>query len=263
MQSALYGIVRSKRAAPTSCEPSPTSSMSDNAQVDLRPMQELGRSGSPPGGRARGIPAARPGRRGAAEGGRGAGGRGGQPRSRRASRPARARQRASCKASSTRPARAPSKCSIAFGFCDNRRKAVTDERRQEAHASVTILNEEYAIRSDTPPEHARAVAQYLDQAIRAVMSSGGRGRDQPGGRARRPPDHGRAVRGQGDAGGDERVDRALSDYVRPLLPPAKRTPGARSDGPQHDSARLCLVALVAFCSHVDTLAAVAKLTRRF
>ena len=37
---------------------------------------------------------------------------------------------------------------------------------------VTILNEEYSIRSDTPPEHARAVAQYLDQAIRKVMSSG-------------------------------------------------------------------------------------------
>jgi cell division protein ZapA len=37
---------------------------------------------------------------------------------------------------------------------------------------VTILNEEYAIRSDTPPEHATAVAQYLDKAIRSVMSSG-------------------------------------------------------------------------------------------
>ena len=37
---------------------------------------------------------------------------------------------------------------------------------------VTILNDEYAIRSDTPPEHARAVAAYLDQAIRKVMSSG-------------------------------------------------------------------------------------------
>ena len=37
---------------------------------------------------------------------------------------------------------------------------------------VTILNEEYTIRSDTPPEHTRAVAQHLDQAIRQVMSSG-------------------------------------------------------------------------------------------
>ena len=32
--------------------------------------------------------------------------------------------------------------------------------------------QEYAIRSDTPPENARAVADYLDQAIRRVMSTG-------------------------------------------------------------------------------------------
>ena len=38
---------------------------------------------------------------------------------------------------------------------------------------VSILNEEYAIRSDRPPEHAKAVAKYLDQAIRKVMNSGG------------------------------------------------------------------------------------------
>lgn len=37
---------------------------------------------------------------------------------------------------------------------------------------VTILNEEYTLRSDTPPELTRAVAQYLDQAIREVMNSG-------------------------------------------------------------------------------------------
>jgi cell division protein ZapA len=37
---------------------------------------------------------------------------------------------------------------------------------------VTILNEDYTLRSETPPEHARAVAQYLDQAIREVMNSG-------------------------------------------------------------------------------------------
>ena len=38
---------------------------------------------------------------------------------------------------------------------------------------VTILNEEYSIRSDTPADHTRAVAQHLDKAIRAVMASGG------------------------------------------------------------------------------------------
>jgi cell division protein ZapA len=37
---------------------------------------------------------------------------------------------------------------------------------------VTILNEDYNIRSDTSAEHTRAVAQYVDRAIRQVMSAG-------------------------------------------------------------------------------------------
>jgi cell division protein ZapA len=37
---------------------------------------------------------------------------------------------------------------------------------------VTILNEDYNIRSDTTAEHTRAVAEYVDNAIRHVMSSG-------------------------------------------------------------------------------------------
>lgn len=37
---------------------------------------------------------------------------------------------------------------------------------------VTILNEEYNIRSDTSVEHTQAVAQYVDRAIRQVLTSG-------------------------------------------------------------------------------------------
>jgi cell division protein ZapA len=37
---------------------------------------------------------------------------------------------------------------------------------------VTILNDEYAIRSDVSPEHTRAVAAYLEDAIRRVLESG-------------------------------------------------------------------------------------------
>jgi cell division protein ZapA len=37
---------------------------------------------------------------------------------------------------------------------------------------VHILNDEYAIRSDATPEHTRAVAAYLDQAIRRVLDAG-------------------------------------------------------------------------------------------
>jgi cell division protein ZapA (FtsZ GTPase activity inhibitor) len=88
---------------------------------------------------------------------------------------------------------------------------------------VTILNEEYTIRSDTPPEQARAVAQYLDQAIRAVMSAG-------------VVETNRAVvlaalqiagelfEAKGAISSMNESVQSLSDYVRPLLPPAKRTP---------------------------------------
>jgi cell division protein ZapA len=37
---------------------------------------------------------------------------------------------------------------------------------------VTILNEDYNIRSDASAEHTRAVAEYVDRSIRQVMSSG-------------------------------------------------------------------------------------------
>jgi cell division protein ZapA (FtsZ GTPase activity inhibitor) len=92
---------------------------------------------------------------------------------------------------------------------------------------VSILNEEYSIRSDTPPEHARAVAQYLDKAIRTVMSSGG------------VVETNRAVvlaalqitaelfEARNSLVATNDSIEALSDYVRPLLHPAKRQSGAQ------------------------------------
>ena len=91
---------------------------------------------------------------------------------------------------------------------------------------VTILNEEYAIRSDRPPEDAKAVAKYFDQAIRKVMSSGG------------VVETNRAVvlaalqitaelfDANAAIKSTEESLQDLSDYVRPLLPPAKRQAGA-------------------------------------
>ena len=37
---------------------------------------------------------------------------------------------------------------------------------------VTIVGEEHLIRSDAPPEHTRAVAEYVDRTIRAITNSG-------------------------------------------------------------------------------------------
>lgn len=37
---------------------------------------------------------------------------------------------------------------------------------------VEILDEEYAIRSDESPEHTKAVAAYLEEAIKRVLETG-------------------------------------------------------------------------------------------
>ena len=37
---------------------------------------------------------------------------------------------------------------------------------------VEILGESYAIRTEAPPDHTRAVAQHLDRAIRQILSGG-------------------------------------------------------------------------------------------
>ena len=38
---------------------------------------------------------------------------------------------------------------------------------------VTILGQDFTIRSDAHPDHTKAVARHVDEAIRKVMSSGG------------------------------------------------------------------------------------------
>jgi cell division protein ZapA len=44
------------------------------------------------------------------------------------------------------------------------------ERRTSVR--VTILGDEYTIRSDASPAHTREVAEYVDRVIRQVMSAG-------------------------------------------------------------------------------------------
>jgi cell division protein ZapA len=87
---------------------------------------------------------------------------------------------------------------------------------------ISILNEEFTIRSDTLPEHTRVVAEYLDEAARQVMSGGN------------VVESNRAVilaalritaelfeeRQAGEAISGSM--KQLSDEVRRLLPPAKR-----------------------------------------
>lgn len=91
---------------------------------------------------------------------------------------------------------------------------------------VSILNEEYSIRSDTPPEHARAVAQYLDQAIRTVMSSGGIVESNRAVVLAALQITGELFEAKASLAAVNQSVQSLSEYVRPLLPPAKRTPGS-------------------------------------
>jgi cell division protein ZapA len=43
---------------------------------------------------------------------------------------------------------------------------------KKTSVKVEILGESYAIRTEAPTEHTRAVAAYLDQAIRHILSGG-------------------------------------------------------------------------------------------
>ena len=43
---------------------------------------------------------------------------------------------------------------------------------RKSSVKVTIVGEEYTIRSDEAPEYTRAVAKYVDEAIRSVMNAG-------------------------------------------------------------------------------------------
>jgi len=87
---------------------------------------------------------------------------------------------------------------------------------------VTILNEEYTLRSETPPELTRAVARYLDQAIRDVMNSGNvvesnRAAILAALRITAELFEAREISKELSAG-----MRSLSSELKPLLPPAKR-----------------------------------------
>ncbi len=87
---------------------------------------------------------------------------------------------------------------------------------------VTILNEEYSIRSDTPPEHAKAVAHYLDTAIRKIMSSGAVVESNRATVLAALKITAELFDSREKLKGQTESIQTLSDYVRPLLPPAKR-----------------------------------------
>ena len=87
---------------------------------------------------------------------------------------------------------------------------------------VTIQGAEYTLRTETSPEHARAVAEYVDRAISDTMESSARIESHKAAilAALRIAGELFEERAQGDELATEM--RALSDEIRPWLPPAKR-----------------------------------------
>jgi cell division protein ZapA len=88
--------------------------------------------------------------------------------------------------------------------------------------TVVIQGAEYSLRTETSPEHTRAVAAYVDAAITETLESGARIESQKAAilAALRIAGELFEAREATDSMADEM--RGLSDEIRPWLPPAKR-----------------------------------------
>lgn len=86
---------------------------------------------------------------------------------------------------------------------------------------VTILGDEYTIRSATSPEETKAVAQQVDASIREIMQAGVVETHKAAILACLRM-AGQVMEAEGRADGVADELRALSQEIRPWLPPAKR-----------------------------------------
>ena len=93
---------------------------------------------------------------------------------------------------------------------------------KKSSVKVSIIGEEYTIRSDRAPEHTKAVAEFLDGAIRRALGSG----------SNIEPNRAAILAAMqiadellGLRESNRRLEndiRQLTEELRPLLPPAKR-----------------------------------------
>jgi cell division protein ZapA len=87
---------------------------------------------------------------------------------------------------------------------------------------VQIFGEEYTLRTDADPEHTRAVAEYVDQAIRKVVQTGAVVETHKAAILAAMQITDELFRNRAaDAQTAERI-RSLSGELRRWLPPAKR-----------------------------------------
>jgi cell division protein ZapA len=87
---------------------------------------------------------------------------------------------------------------------------------------VTILGEEFTIRSAASPEETRSVAQYVDSTIRDIMQSGVAIETHRGVILACLRIAGELFEARRNAAEVHQGMEALIDEIRPWLPPAKR-----------------------------------------
>lgn len=88
--------------------------------------------------------------------------------------------------------------------------------------TVTILGGEYTLRTETSPEHTRAVAAYIDQLITETMESGARVESHKATILAVLRIAGELFEAREQSEALAADMNALSDEIRPWLPPAKR-----------------------------------------
>ena len=91
---------------------------------------------------------------------------------------------------------------------------------------VSIVGEEYSLRSEATPEHAQAVAAYVDQAIRKILGGSNMVESHKAAILAALQITDELFKARDGTGEVEESIRRLSADIRRLLPPAKREPSA-------------------------------------
>src|SRR5688500_6117648 len=89
--------------------------------------------------------------------------------------------------------------------------------------SVTIQGAEYTLRTESSPDHVEAVAAYVDQVMTETMESGARIESHKAAILAALRIAGELFEARAHTTEIAAYMRALSDEIRPWLPPAKRS----------------------------------------
>jgi cell division protein ZapA len=97
-----------------------------------------------------------------------------------------------------------------------------DGPRRRTSVRVSIVGDEYTLRSDAPEAHTRAVAEHVDRVIRQVLSTGSVVETHKAAILAALQLADELLRARADADALASRTQALAADVRRWLPPAKR-----------------------------------------